>query len=325
VLLLPIGPPGSLDALGPLLDDALGRPSPRDTIGVVGRADEVGEGGRDAPARAARLAAELRGRRPHLLACATVLPVSGALAQAADEIDAADVAALAALLAEPPEQLATALVSVDGFCHPVPSAVTVERRHALVSRLGLSGIRLVLQELHASPGATVEVLGARLRAASNVDRLRAEIEQRFAARRDELKAATALRRLRDLVRPLADQGDGDAVGAAARRVTATLDGLERTDPALAARRALRLVTAGAVRLSESEVREVAAVLVGTSVSERLDRPPDTDPDELRRLIASARRRWEVLASSPANDGALGDVCAAVLGRYDADAAELGVT
>jgi hypothetical protein len=313
--------PGSLDALGPLLDEAVGVPSPRDAIAVLGRADELGDGGRDAPARAARAAAELRTRRPFFLGCSTVLAVSGLLGEAAALLDRSDAAALATLLEEPAEQLAEAIVSVDTFCHPARSAVPVERRHHLVSRLGLSGIRLALRAMHASGGSAVDELALRLRAASQVDRLHAEITQRFVARRDELKAATAAVRLRAVLASLTDRPSGRHE-TVARRVAATLDGLERTDPSLGERRVLRLVAAGAVRLSEAEVREVTTVLVGATVAERLGQPPDAEPDALWEQIAAAQRRWDVLASSPVNDGALGDVCAAVLRRYDADAAEL---
>jgi hypothetical protein len=309
---------GSLRGLGPLLDEILGVPSARDAIAVVGRADELGDGGRDAPGRAGRLAAELRARPPYLLACSTVLAVSGLLGEAAARLDPDDVATLVRLLSEPPDELAQAIVSVDAFCHPARSAVSVERRHQLVSTLGLSGVRLALRTLHGDGDPSVDELAARLRAASGVDRLDAEIDRRFVAHRDDLKSATALARLRALLGQL-PPGRHDEVAA---RVAATLDAREHQDPRLAERRVLRLVAAGVVHLSQAEVREVAAVLVGETIAERLGRPPDADPAELGDQIAAAQRRWAVLASSPANDGALGDVCAAVLRRYDADAVAL---
>jgi hypothetical protein len=315
---------GSLRALGSLLDEALGVPSARDAIAVVGRADELDDGGRDALGRAGRLAAELRTRPPVLLTCATVLPVSGLLGEAAARLDRDDVATLTELLDAPAEELARAITSVDAFCHPARSAVSVERRHLLVSRLGLGGVRLALRALHGTSGAvggSVDELALRLRAASNVDRLNAEIARRFTAHRDDLKAATATARLRAVLAGLGPEPGRGSAASAASHVSATLDALEHQDPALAERRVLRLVAAGTVRLSEAEVREVATVLVGETVAERLDELPDAAPAELRERIAAAQRRWDVLASSPANDGGLGDVCAAVVRRYPADAAE----
>ncbi len=318
------GAPGSLRALGPLLDEALGVPSARDAVAVVGRADELDDGGRDALGRAARLAAELRMRPPFLLTCSTVLAVSGLLGEAAARLDRDDVATLTELLEAPPDELARAIASVDAFCHPARAAVSVERRHLLVSRLGLSGVRLALRALHGTSGA----IGGRSTSwPSACAPGRTSIASTPRSPGASPPTATTSRRPRPWPacgawwrswppgRGLRRRSPGSAPPSTRWSVTI---------PALAERRVLRLVAAGTVRLSDAEVREVARVLLGETVAERLDHPPDAAPAELREQIAAAQRRWDVLASSPANDGALGDVCAAVLRRYDADAAELSL-
>jgi hypothetical protein len=307
-----------IEAFGSLLDQSLGAPSPRDAIAVVARADEIGDGGRDAFATATRLAHELRGQRPFLFACATVLPVSGLLAEAAMTLETGAVDDLRLLLAEPDTKLAEALVSVNRFCHPGLLRMPVERRHALVSRLGLAGIGVALRTLHAQPGASLDDVAGQLRATSGIDGLRAEIDQRFVARRHEILAASALARLQTVLARLL-RGPHDA---AARSAAAEATAIERADPDQAERRVLRLVAAGAVRLSEAEVREVGAVLTGATVVERAGQPPGTPPDALRGQIEAARRRWHILGSSPVIDEGLAEVCAAMTRRFELDVRQL---
>jgi hypothetical protein len=318
VHVVPAVAPDPIVSLASLLDESLGVPSARAAIAVVSRADEVGDGGRDAFAAATRVAHELRNERTFVFACATVLPVSGLLAEAADALHDAELDDLRAILSAPSDQVADALASVNRFCHPALVRVPVERRHGLVARLGLAGIGVCLRTLHARPSASLDVVAQQLREASGIDRLLAEIDVRFVTRRTEIKVGTALARLRVVLASLEGGADADLARAAAARVAT----IERSDPAVAERRALHLVASGAVRLSDAETREVAAAMTGTCVADRMGQPPATPQEALVELVAAARRRWSILGSSPAIDQAMVDVCNAMRRRLDTDASEL---
>ena len=111
--------------LDAFLDRSFSRPSPVNAIAVLSRADEIGAGRLDAVDSAAAVAQRYAADDRVRALCSTVVPVAGLIAETGFTLREDEVGALRQLCTIEPDELDLLLVSVDRFCTPGVSPLTV--------------------------------------------------------------------------------------------------------------------------------------------------------------------------------------------------------
>lgn len=261
-------------------DDAGLRPDPSCAVALVSRADEVAGGAPDALMQAAaaarRLAVDPAVRRN----CQSVLPVSALLAAGAVRLTGDQHRMLAALASD--ARVDEALVTSSRFAGTDAREVgglSVEVRRALVTQLGLFGVRGAIEMLQARPSTTAAELVATMRAQSGLDELLSLVNQQFLRRRDALRSRTSLRAL-----SAAAHRHGEAAGA----VLGTLERIEAADHELSELRLLAEWRAGALQIRDAD---------GSELERWLDPPDDAAAPERAELLSGVER-WRRLAEHP---------------------------
>ena len=232
--------------------------SAANAIGVLTKADELGDGGDPWP-----VAVELALRQTDRIAdqVATVVPVIGLLAETANtaaltERDAGYLEKLAALDAEEREEMLLSLGDFRDWEESVPEGerlVPEEIRKHLSDRLGLYGLRRALEEVaNGTSGALA--LNAAVQRASGIDQLELALDEHFLAQRsDLLLASSALDALDELgYAETDDPAEAEALSELRERVEAVLDD-GRMHP-LAELKARASVLTGEVELPPSSWR-----------------------------------------------------------------------
>lgn len=221
-------------------------------IGVLSRADEIGDGGLDAMLRAQDLA-ERYTRDPQVRElCSGVLPVAGLLAQGAQMITHDELGWLRSYATIPKQRRDQLTLSASRFVAEDEPALGSAERAALLERLGLFGVRMGASLVRLGL-ETPEQLTSELLARSGLAALRDALLAAYAGSAELLKARSALQALAgvlaaapragsaallaDLEAAVADAADvrEHALAVAIRR-----DGLPGLDAA-EAERALRLL------------------------------------------------------------------------------------
>jgi hypothetical protein len=203
-------------------------------------------------------------------------------------------------------------LSADGFCAAASSDLTVELRRDLFDRLGLFGLRLVIEQLRAGRVASASELSRVLIEASGLADLRSVIEQRFLPQAQTLKARSAIAALRDIARSFAAEDS-----ATARALDAEIERVESAISDFAELRIAHLVLSGTVTLTPEEMAEVErATAPGSSDEARLDVVASATADERRASALAAVARWRTRGSDPLNDSALTEVCDTLARTYE---------
>ena len=182
-----------------------------------------------------------------------VVPVAGLLAEtsatgALTETDVRDLRRLAEDLDPEAGALAAADVRI---LLALPTSVPVERRRALVARLGLAGLGWAIEQVRADPGLDAGRLCDRIAALAGADELVATLTRLLRERADTVKASTALALLERVVD---DPAVPDEVADEINRVV--------RDPQLfplALWRAVRQLTASRTPLPQALQEHVARV------------------------------------------------------------------
>lgn len=289
--------PDDVEFLRAFQDAGTGRPDPVNAIGVLSRADELGAGRPDAMTSARRVAARLAVRPSVRGLVQTVVPVAGLLAQTAATLTEAEVAVLRRLAAMPARGLADLLVSVDRFVADVPGSevpgpdVPPAVRAALLDRFGVFGVRLAVT-LVRRDGTTATSLARELAARSGVDDLKSLLGSLFHARRDVLKARSALLALDRLT------ARSDAPGAAA--LAARVEEVLASAHPFAELRVLSAVRAGRVPGRPDVLADLEQLVgsSGTAAHQRLRVDPDAGPATVTAAADGALRRWQRRAENP---------------------------
>ena len=299
--------------LGAFLDRSVSASSPVNAVAVLARADEIGACRPDAMESAARIAARYQGDPLVRSLCTHVTPMAGLLAETGLTLREDEAAALRALAATPAPELESMLLSVDAFCEPASSDLTVELRRALLDRLGIFGLRLVVGELQQGHSPTAHDLSRLLVAASGLDDLRTLIDSHFLPRAQTLKARSTMAGLRDLARALA-LDDPDV----ARALDAGVERAEASMPDFAELRMAHLVLSGSVALTADEMAEVErATTPGATDEGRLDLAEGGPTDARRQAALIAISRWRTRGSDPLNDSAMTEVCETLARMFEA--------
>jgi hypothetical protein len=263
---------------------------------VLSRADETA-GGRVDALLAARQIARRRRREPRVAAlCQDVVALSAQLAVVGRSLREEEYATLAALAGLPRTDADAHLLSTDRFTGAAfPAGVPVQPRVALLRRLGLGGVRLATTLVRTGARSRA-ALGSQLIRQSGLTELQASVSDLFTARRDTLKARSALLALDRLLR-----AEGRAQAA---YLAEELDQLVAGAHELRELRLLAALRTGRCTLPTElavEGRRLAGGDGGTH-AERLGLPAETPPEDLWSAAADAAARWQDQTRTAATPG-----------------------
>ena len=274
------------------------RATASNVVGVLSRADQLGDGSVDSWELAAELAAGYAQRLRSQMA--TVVPLMGLLAETAEtaaltELDARQLAALAAM---DPDEFERLLWSADRFGSAEASVTTESREHLLalldlygvrrvtgLVRGGLSGASALRREVSKLSGiATVkQTILAQFREQDTLLKVRSVLEQLHAltfARTADEHAAARLRALRTDVEAL-------RLAPAMHHIAEMEAGYD--------------CAAGLVALPSTMLEEATRLFGSGTLAERMG-IDGADKDQLARSAEEGMRRWRcqlAISASPA--------------------------
>lgn len=288
-----------LDALA---DRTVGETSAANAVAILSRADEVGAGRLDAFDSATRVA-ERYATDPHIRRlCVAVLPASALIAETGATLEEHEVATLKLLASLPDAELDRLLLSADRFQAPGASTIDVSVRTALLSRLGLFGLRFALACLRGDDVPTATALAEHLAARSGVPAVAELLRTRFLPRAQVLQARAVLVGLRSVARRLAD-----VEPELGRRLDGALERIEASSLAFAELRLLHLVLGGATQLSEHEVDDLARLANPEDPAVRINSDSE-DPAAIAGAAMAAVDRWRTRSGAPLVDSPTREAC-----------------
>jgi hypothetical protein len=305
------------DFLQAFLDRSVANASPVNAVAVLSRADEVGGGRLDALESAAAIADRYAHDERVQSLCVAVLPVAGLLAETGETLREDEASALRALAQLESARLSELLLSVDRFVTQNLPEVSVERRGALLARLGMFGVRLSLDHIRKGNGDSAADLSRLLLDSSGLPALRDILAGHFAARALALKGRSALAALRACARDL-ERLDAPEAGKLLREI----ERVEASTHAFAELRLVHLALTGALRLSDDERREVVRVTTNGAPAVRAGLPPETPEWEVRNFAMAGIARWRQRAANPMLDRASVDAFEIAAHSYETIYAEL---
>ena len=293
------------------IDRSLAHASPINALVVLSRADEIGAARPDAlesaRAVAVRYAADPRIRE---LASA-VVPVAGLIAETATTLREGQVAWLREVAALDEPRRTRLLQSVDRFRDPELNPLGAEIREELLDRLGLYGLRLVVDLLVEGRVRTATDLSAALLTASGITELKRILNDQFATRSGALKARSALAALR----AIADELQRRAV-VGASELAAEVERVEAASEELALLRLLHLVLAGLVEVSPDERLEIERLTGAGSPAERVGLAEGATPEAVQAAALAGIERWRLRAANPLADRRAAEAAEIVVRAYE---------
>lgn len=285
----------------------LSQATPVNAVAVLSRADEVGVGRLDSMASASRIAERYRKDPKLRRLCQTVVPVAGLLAQAGETLREAEFKALHQLSAAPKAESEPLMLSADRFIQsPTTVPLTSMEREHLLDRFGLFGVRLGSALVRQGTVHNASQLATELVRRSGLDELRSVLLSQFAARRDVLKARSALLALEQLLHRSPAPGTESLAGELERVTAGAHDFAEL--------RLLNALRQGAVKVKPAESEEMERLLgaEGSSVQQRLGLGPDATGGEIRTALQNAIGRWQRRAENPLSSRDVADAARALI-------------
>ena len=284
-----------LDFLEAFHDDRMASATPVNAVALIARADEIGVGRIDSLDSARRIAARYA-QEPKLRALVhTVMPVAALIGQAGTTLTEIEYGALSAFAALDEDALASTLLSVDRFRdgRDPPSVSGAERRH-LLERLGMFGIRLSIDLIGRGAAPTATALAAHLVDRSGLTELRTLLDELFSARRDVLKARSALLALESIATQLAAAGDTWLAGEVERLMASAHEFVEL--------QMLNAIRAGSIAAPDGEIEDMERLLgsTGSDPARRMGLGADAGASEIRRAAQAELQRWQRRAENPLN-------------------------
>ncbi len=281
---------GDLRFLEAFHDDRMAAANPVNSIGVLSRADEIGAARADAMDSARRIAGRWRADRRLAALVQTVVPVAGLLAEAASTLRQAEYEAIAQLAAADESLIDELLVTADRFgSSSAPVGVVDSERRVLLDRLGLFGARLAIDAVRAGRATGASQLAEQLLTASGLPQPRTEIADRFARRRDLLKARNALFVAHQVAVSAADT-------ILISEVERVLDGAHE----FAELRVLNALRRGAIRFDDRRSRSADHLLgeQGMLLAQRAGLGADAEQTEVADSLAEQLAMWQSQAEHP---------------------------
>jgi hypothetical protein len=175
----------------------------------------------------------------------------------------------------------------------------MEREH-LLDRFGLFGVRLAAALIRQGTVTSSTQLANELVLRSGQIELKQLLLSQFAARRDVLKARSALLALESVLH--------DAPIAASAHLASELERVTAGAHEFAEVRLLNALRSGAVKAKAAEIEEMERLLgsVGTAAWTRLGLEPSASTGDLRTAIGNAIGRWQRRAENPLSSREISD-------------------
>ena len=296
-----------IEFLDAFMDRTVAQPSPANAVGVLSRADEIGGGRLDAMHSAGRIAARYRQDSVIKTLCSTVVPVAGLLAEAGTTLRQQEFNDLASLAGESEATLGDLLVTADRFQLAGIGPLTIEKRRALLDRLGLFGLRFAIDAIRSKAVGNGPALAASMVEASGVGELRLILANHFLPRSRTLQGRAVLAGLRGL----AGQIDVDE----AEWLRGQVERIEMTSAELSELRLLHLAVSGVVAFDDQEVDEIRRILLGDDPATRLDRV-GAGVDDLYRAALEGVETWRRKAADPRIDPTTVEACGLAAQAYE---------
>lgn len=274
-------------------DEEMAQATPINAIGILSRADELGQARSDAMTTAGRIATRYRRDASVRRLCQTVVPVAGLLAQSAQELREDEFRALAAIAAAPRDDVVQLLLSVDRFtAETAASSLTAVEREHLLWRFGLYGVRVATTLISSGEATSGPDLARELLARSGLKELEHVLLSQFAARTDVLKSRSAMLAVESALRDFPVSGSG-VLAAALERIKAGAH-------AFAELRVLNALRSGAVTLKDKDLPDAERLLgaSGTTPRERVGLGPEAESAAIKDAATASLRRWRQRAESP---------------------------
>src|SRR5690606_12455997 len=211
-------------------------------------------------------------------------------------------------IANAPRDDAEALfLSADRFGQaetPIP-LTNMEREH-LLDRFGLFGVRLAVALIRQGAATTATALSSELVRRSGLNELKDVLLSQFAARRDVLKARSALLALEAVLQGHRIPGR-DVLATELERITSGAHEFAEI-------RLLNALRAGGIKVKPAEAAEMERLLgaEGGAIHTRLGLSPEADVSEVRRARTSAIGRWQRRAESPMSSREVADAARVVI-------------
>jgi hypothetical protein len=289
-----------LDFLEAFHEGEFAQPSPVNALAVLSRADEIGVGRIDSMTSARRIAARYREDPKLRRLVQTVVPVAGLLAETSCTLRESEFRNLRDLADSPKGEVEALLLSADRFQAPSDVPVSSSSRGELLDRLGLFGVRLGVGLIRSGRVTNSTELCNELNERSGLDELRHVLLTHFAARRNVLKARSALLTLSRLSR-VAPSPRTEQLAAEIERVLAGAHEFAE----IRLYNALRM-GALEVRPSDADAMERLLGGAGYGMTERLGVDETTTEAEMRVELARLIATWRARAENPLSSPALAD-------------------
>ncbi len=278
-------------------DDELAHANPINAIGLLSRADEIGVGRPNAMRVAERISGRYRSDPRLRRLCQTVRPIGGLLAETATTLTENEFRLLDKLAGLDRSQVDGMLLSADRFAADSASGIgdtaltPLARRH-LLDRFGLFGIRIALPMIRQGRVTSARELAEALEKRSGIVELRDDLLERFAARRDVLRARSALASIERLLAVAPPD-----IGA---EFLPEIERIRSGAHTMAEIRLLNDYRRGTLALSGDEGAEMERLLGGDGhqPSNRLGLDADADTDALRRELLAVIDRWRRKSENP---------------------------
>jgi len=296
-------------------DTAAGSGGTVGALAVLSRADEVGAGRLDAMLSARRIAERYRGADALRPLALTVLPIAGLLAETARTLREREFAGIRAVSRLERSTREALLLSVDRFVRGDGLGLAPADRKALVSRFGISGIRLA-SALVRGGAATSQRLSEQLLQQSGLEELQVTLARTLMPRQDALKVRALLAAL-------------DELGAAHRHPPALRDAIERVQTTSRDLRELDLISRargdllGLTLADAAEAEQIAGVR-GIRPVERLGLTEAADETQVRARAEQLLDAWRARAQSPAATRPVARACADVVRTLEGILSEVAV-
>ncbi len=298
-------------------DDELAYASPVNAIGLLSRADEVAVGRPNAMRVAERIATRYRNDERLRRLCQTVIPIGGLLAETAATLTQEEFNAIEQLAEQDRKLVEDLMLSADRFVldNPACAVPPLVRRH-LLDRFGLFGIRVALPIVRQGRATTAAELASALDNRSGILALNTELLERFANRRDVLRARSALLAVDRLLVELPPE--------TAAEISTESERIRAGAHAFAEIRLLNDYRRGVVSFDGVDGDEIERLLggAGTSPAARLGLDPGTELATLRSGMLDQIEKWRRKGAHPLVRKEVADAAAVLVRTSEGALAEM---
>lgn len=275
-------------------------------VAVLSRADEVGAARIDSLVSAGQVARRYADDTELRSLVLDVVPVAGLLAEAARTLREEEFRALAEIAGLERAARESLLVSADRFTRVAGvTSLSEHRRHDLLSRFGLFGIRLSAALIRGG-ASTSTALAESLVQQSGLQTLQAVVRDHFRARADTLKVYGVLPGLEELLRERPRPGV-DTLLAEIERIFATTHSLRELA-------VLSQTRAGGYPLRADQIAEAQRIVggAGGNAAVRVGLGEGAGDAEVRTRAGELLARWRATAESPLTERAAVGLCHVVI-------------